>query len=166
MTSTSRNVSQFRNFSQVFCVLTRDAAAQHQLMINVPYILKVLRAFKQPTKKLLYCILFQYVPFHFPKQSPPEVHRRHLRSRAACDYRFMTHSHTPIKATHRHKHVRRFGSLKMLPFFLLSLSHRWSGVDFKVKTLSIDGNKAKLAIWVRLESSGVFFSFIVYLCLG
>uniref|UniRef100_A0AAQ4PSJ1 RAB18B, member RAS oncogene family n=1 Tax=Gasterosteus aculeatus aculeatus TaxID=481459 RepID=A0AAQ4PSJ1_GASAC len=34
------------------------------------------------------------------------------------------------------------------------------GVDFKVKTLSIDGNKAKLAIWVRLESSGVFFSFI------
>uniref|UniRef100_A0AAQ4P3D8 RAB18B, member RAS oncogene family n=1 Tax=Gasterosteus aculeatus aculeatus TaxID=481459 RepID=A0AAQ4P3D8_GASAC len=26
------------------------------------------------------------------------------------------------------------------------------GVDFKVKTLSIDGNKAKLAIWVRLES--------------
>jgi len=23
------------------------------------------------------------------------------------------------------------------------------GVDFKVKTLTVDGNKAKLAIWVR-----------------
>ena len=24
-----------------------------------------------------------------------------------------------------------------------------TGVDFKVKTLTVDGNKAKLAIWVR-----------------
>lgn len=24
-----------------------------------------------------------------------------------------------------------------------------AGVDFKVKTLTVDGNKAKLAIWVR-----------------
>jgi len=25
------------------------------------------------------------------------------------------------------------------------------GVDFKVKTLSVDGNRAKLAIWVSLK---------------
>ena len=26
-----------------------------------------------------------------------------------------------------------------------------TGVDFKVKTLTVDGNKAKLAIWVRTD---------------
>lgn len=26
------------------------------------------------------------------------------------------------------------------------------GVDFKVKTLAIDGNRAKLAIWVRIKT--------------
>lgn len=28
--------------------------------------------------------------------------------------------------------------------------HFFQGVDFKVKTISVDGNKAKLAIWVRV----------------
>ena len=34
------------------------------------------------------------------------------------------------------------------------LSHYYllTGVDFKVKTLTVDGNKAKLAIWVSFES--------------
>lgn len=32
--------------------------------------------------------------------------------------------------------------------FLSKLSF-FQGVDFKVKTISVDGNKAKLAIWVR-----------------
>ena len=32
-------------------------------------------------------------------------------------------------------------------FFLRELF--CTGVDFKVKTLTVDGNKAKLAIWVR-----------------
>ena len=40
-------------------------------------------------------------------------------------------------------------SFMILP---LSFSDLFSGVDFKVKTLSVDGtgNKAKLAIWVSL----------------
>ena len=29
-----------------------------------------------------------------------------------------------------------------------------TGVDFKVKTLTVDGNKAKLAIWVRTTVDG------------
>ena len=29
-----------------------------------------------------------------------------------------------------------------------------TGVDFKVKTLTVDGNKAKLAIWVRTAVDG------------
>jgi len=33
-----------------------------------------------------------------------------------------------------------------------------AGVDFKVKTLSIDGNRAKLAIWVCLDV--YYFKFI------
>ena len=35
-------------------------------------------------------------------------------------------------------------------FFYMNLS----GVDFKVKTLTVDGNKAKLAIWVRTAVDG------------
>lgn len=42
--------------------------------------------------------------------------------------------------------------LKPFKVFPLSLLCDWSGVDFKVKTLAIDGNRAKLAIWVRLRS--------------
>lgn len=33
---------------------------------------------------------------------------------------------------------------------------KYSGVDFKVKTLAVDGNRAKLAIWVR--NSSVYLS--------
>ena len=29
-----------------------------------------------------------------------------------------------------------------------------TGVDFKVKTMTVDGNKAKLAIWVRTAVDG------------
>lgn len=36
------------------------------------------------------------------------------------------------------------------------------GVDFKVKTLAIDGNRAKLAIWVRIKPLMKLFFF--YLC--
>lgn len=35
------------------------------------------------------------------------------------------------------------------------------GVDFKVKTLSVDGNRAKLAIWVRMKSSMKLFSYLL-----
>uniref|UniRef100_A0AAQ4R342 small monomeric GTPase n=1 Tax=Gasterosteus aculeatus aculeatus TaxID=481459 RepID=A0AAQ4R342_GASAC len=107
MTSTSRNVSQFRNFSQVFCVLTRDAAAQHQLMINVPYILKVLRAFKQPTKNYSTVSYFSM-------------------------YLFISLNSLLLRFTEDTFDPEQPATI---------------GVDFKVKTLSIDGNKAKLAIW-------------------
>lgn len=33
------------------------------------------------------------------------------------------------------------------------------GVDFKVKTLAIDGNRAKLAIWVRIQPLMKLFFF-------
>ena len=32
-----------------------------------------------------------------------------------------------------------------------------SGVDFKVKTLTVDGNKAKLAIWVNTQLLACFY---------
>ena len=38
-------------------------------------------------------------------------------------------------------------------FFFLHESF-CTGVDFKVKTLTVDGNKAKLAIWVRTVVDG------------
>ena len=36
------------------------------------------------------------------------------------------------------------------------------GVDFKVKTLSVTGNKTKLAIWVTLFSLSLFLFAIVF----
>uniref|UniRef100_A0A8C6I1W1 RAB18, member RAS oncogene family n=1 Tax=Mus spicilegus TaxID=10103 RepID=A0A8C6I1W1_MUSSI len=40
------------------------------------------------------------------------------------------------------------------------------GVDFKVKTISVDGNKAKLAIWVRIfKMYFIKIIFILYVCL-
>lgn len=43
------------------------------------------------------------------------------------------------------------GLFKAISLSLFPLHHDWAGVDFKVKTLAIDGNRAKLAIWVRLK---------------
>lgn len=37
------------------------------------------------------------------------------------------------------------------------------GVDFKVKTISVDGNKAKLAIWVRIFKMYLFKFYFVYM---
>lgn len=34
-------------------------------------------------------------------------------------------------------------------------------MDFKVKTLAIDGNRAKLAIWVRMKPSVKLFSYLL-----
>lgn len=45
----------------------------------------------------------------------------------------------------------------MFSVYLLSSLFISLGVDFKVKTLAVDGNKAKLAIWVR--------SPFIFLCL-
>ncbi|PFX30467.1 Ras-related protein Rab-18 [Stylophora pistillata] len=39
--------------------------------------------------------------------------------------------------------------LSILSMAVVTLCSQLSGVDFKVKTLTVDGNKAKLAIWVR-----------------
>lgn len=36
------------------------------------------------------------------------------------------------------------------------------GVDFKVKTISVDGNKAKLAIWVRIFKIYLLKFYFVY----
>lgn len=41
------------------------------------------------------------------------------------------------------KSIILLGCLSAFSFF-------FQGVDFKVKTISVDGNKAKLAIWVRV----------------
>lgn len=35
------------------------------------------------------------------------------------------------------------------------------GVDFKVKTLAVDGNRAKLAIWVRMKDFMKLFSYLL-----
>lgn len=40
-------------------------------------------------------------------------------------------------------------------FFFVFFYHYCLGVDFKVKTISVDGNKAKLAIWVSDKRSTV-----------
>lgn len=37
------------------------------------------------------------------------------------------------------------------------------GVDFKVKTISVDGNKAKLAIWVRIFKMYLLKFYFVYM---
>ena len=39
-------------------------------------------------------------------------------------------------------------------FFVFFNEPFCTGVDFKVKTLTVDGNKAKLAIWVRTAVDG------------
>lgn len=87
---------------------------------------------------------------YFVLQSAIEVYRRHFRSRAVSDNRSSTihTSDNRVPWTRIRCFTQQF-LVFHLSAFLFSLSDGL-GVDFKVKTLAIDGNRAKLAIWVSV----------------